>query len=180
MTDSKITTKVEKLQPAGFARTFFVLGSELLFILLPFIVSAIVLNQKGEFTRLFYLSEWSLAASVLMGQSVVKLISGILSFVNENRGYGRAHWEFISLLISGVIVLGLAPALIVLTLVLSASPPSKGLAVAQGVLFVLGLIVFLVVGGVGQAFMMPEKAQSSSAPKAETSAAVIKSPTSRQ
>jgi hypothetical protein len=40
--------------------------AEVLFIILPFIVTGIVFTYKGESSRLLYMPEWSLAASFFL------------------------------------------------------------------------------------------------------------------
>jgi ABC-type polysaccharide transport system permease subunit len=137
----------------GDSNAFSLVGAEFLFILLPFVVSGIVFSYRGEFSRLLYMPEWSLAASVLVGQALVKFISGMLA----NSGKYTVHWERIALAISFLIVLCLVPSLIILSLVLSADAPSRGLAIAQLVMFVIGVGVFFVFGGGGEALMRDEE-----------------------
>lgn len=130
-------------------RAFSMLGAELLFILLPFVVTGIIFSSKGDFSKLLYIPEWSLAASVLIGQAMVKFISGILA----NRTSYSASWERVALAISFLIVVCLVPALIVLSLILVAATPSNGLALLQVLLFILGIIVFFTFGGGGETLM---------------------------
>jgi uncharacterized Tic20 family protein len=121
--------------------------AEVLFFLLPFIIIGMVLFYGGNVRRLFYQPEWSLAASVLCGQAVVKLISGFLS---RPYGDGRTAWEKISLWITSVIVLCLAPSLLILSLILTAKKPSKALVISQVVFFFVGLLVFILFGWLGE------------------------------
>jgi len=139
--------------------------AELLFILLPFVVSGIVFSYKGTFTRLLYMSEWSLAASVLFGQGLVKYVSGILHGVIATEGRGKISREVVAVMISITIVFGLVPSLLVLSLVLIADEPSRGLAVAQLILFILGLLAYFLLAGIGEDAMRLSKIK-----KAEASA----------
>jgi ABC-type polysaccharide transport system permease subunit len=114
---------------------FAILGAEFMFILLPFVVSGIVFSYKGDYSKMLGMHEWSLAASVLIGQSLVKFISGMLA----NRDVYTAHWERVALAISFLIVAGLVPSLIILSLVLG--------------IFVLAVGVFFAFGAGGEALM---------------------------
>jgi hypothetical protein len=84
---------------------------------------------------------------VFFGQGAVKLISGIVSA----KGFSFDK-EPIILAIALVIVVGLVPSLLVLTLVLVSEQPSRGLAVAQCILFFIGLAVFILFGWLGKVF----------------------------
>lgn len=130
-------------------KAFAILGAEFMFILLPFIVSGIIFSYKGDYSKILGMHEWSLAASVLIGQSLVKFISGMLA----NKGVYTAHWERVALAISFIIVAGLVPSLIVLSLVLVDGVHSRGLAIAQVGIFVLAVVVFFAFGAGGEALM---------------------------
>jgi hypothetical protein len=119
------------------------MAAEGLFVVLPLIVLTIVLIQKGKGARnLFGSPEWSFAGAILMGQTVVKLVYAISSV---KRGRIKSA-EFMQLLAAVIIVLGLVPSLIILSLVLTSEAPSTGLIWFQILLFVLGLLVFLFFG----------------------------------
>jgi ABC-type polysaccharide transport system permease subunit len=128
---------------------YAILGAEFLFILLPFIVSGIVFSYKGHYSKLLDMHEWSLAACVLIGQSLVKFISGMLA----NKDVYTARWERVAFAISFLIVAGLVPSLIILSLVLIDGVHSRGLAIAQVGIFVLAVVVFFAFGGGGEALM---------------------------
>lgn len=121
------------------------LMAEVLFMILPFVVTGIVFSYQGVLLKLIYLPEWSLASSVLMGQALVKYISAILSSQNRT----ELPWQRVALNLSFLIVLGLVPSLLILSLVLIAEPYSYSnrLAVSQIVLFIFGLISFFIFGG---------------------------------
>jgi hypothetical protein len=117
--------------------------AEGLFVLLPLVVLVIVsLYSSASVRTLFGNAEWSFAASVLTGQTIVKFISGIMR-------HGRPIWERVALLVSCMLVLGLVPSLIVLSLVLTGATPPLGLIWAQIGLFVLALGVYFVFGTMG-------------------------------
>lgn len=128
---------------------YAILGAEFLFILLPFIVSGIIFSYKGDHFRLFGTHDWSLAASVLIGQSLIKFISGMLA----NKGAYRARWERVALAIAFLIVIGLVPSLIILSLVLVDDDHSGKLVFAQLGIFALGVLVFFAFGAGGETLM---------------------------
>lgn len=128
---------------------YAILGAEFLFILLPFVVSGIVFSHKGDYSKLLRMPEWSLAASVLIGQSLVKFISGMLA----NRTVYTARWERVAFAISFLIVIGLVPSLIILALVLLEGAESLGLTIAQGVIFGVGVLAFFAFGAGGEALI---------------------------
>ena len=125
------------------------LAAELLFIMLPFVVFGIIFTYKGEQSKLAYMPEWSLAASVLFGQALVKYVAGVLG----SRFKFRVVWERIAFFISLILVSGLIPSILVLTLILTTSGPSDNLANAQIGLFGYGLVLFLLFGSMGQSLI---------------------------
>lgn len=117
--------------------------AESLFVLLPLLVLTIVLLYKGRSLRELLASpEWSFGTVIFIGQALVKLVSG-LSQAN------RLVWEKVAFVVSILIVLGLAPSLIILALVLTTDSPSITLIATQLVLFVLGFVAFLFLGRQG-------------------------------
>lgn len=116
--------------------------AEALFVFLPLIVMGIVFLIKGCFLDIFSEAEWSFAAAVLSGQTIVRL-SGIVA------SRGPAEGNYLSLLLASIIVLILVPSLIVLVFVLITDPVPARLAAAQIVLFVVALAAFFFLGLVG-------------------------------
>ena len=124
---------------------------EMLFIVLPLIVLAIVFSFRGHGGDVLSSVEWSFGASILFGQSIVKLIRSMA----EKGGF---HAGRVTLLAAGVLVLGLVPSLVVLSmfLVQEPTPPTTLMVAAQGVLFVLSFFCFLVCAMVGAGKSPPE------------------------
>jgi hypothetical protein len=118
--------------------------AEYLFILLPLIVLALVRFFRGSFANVWSTPEWSFAASVLFGQTIVKFVSGV-----TNLDY-RVSWQVVGLSVTIMIVLGLVPALVVLSFALVAEQQTLSLAVAQLVLFGVATFLFLSIGRFGQ------------------------------
>jgi hypothetical protein len=119
-------------------------GAEFLFVLVPLIVLAIVyMSGERSIYAVLESPEWAFGASILFGQSVVKLVSG------TSRMGATENWGTIVLIVSLVLVFGLMPSLTVLALILSKEPPSNILVIEQLVLFVVGSIAFFILGAMG-------------------------------
>ena len=131
------------------ARAYSILGAEFLFILLPFVVSAVVFSYKGDYLHLLHMPEWSIAASLLIGQSLVKFVSGIIA----NRTAYDAYWDRVALGLSFLIVVGLVPSLLILALVLVSEKISFALAISQIISFAFGVALFFAFGGGGEALL---------------------------
>ena len=123
--------------------TYSLLLSEALFIVFPFIVIAIILFYKNDAKSIFHYPDWALAASILNGQSVIKIVSGAIASTE------RTEWQRVSLVVSLLIIICFVPSLIFLTLILISETPSSFLITSQVLIFVLSLIVFFWVGKTG-------------------------------
>lgn len=92
-------------------------------------------------------SEWAFGAAILFGQALVKFMSGL------SRG-GAAAAGPVAFATALVIVAGLAPSLLVLTLTLiaheSGQSPARWLQISHVVLFVTAAAVYLALGTVGE------------------------------
>lgn len=64
-------------------QTYQRVGAEALFAIFPLVVIAIVFAYEGRFLDLLKTPEWSFAAAVLSGQSLVKLLSGVANLKEE-------------------------------------------------------------------------------------------------
>jgi hypothetical protein len=100
-TKSEIEAARKKLEADRESRATAQSWSELLFVILPFIVIAITLLHRGEIGSPFYLPEWSIVSSVIMGQSIMRLVSSALG--------GRVKNELFMLVLTAIFVFGLAP-----------------------------------------------------------------------
>jgi hypothetical protein len=131
------------------------LFAEILFIVLPLVVLAIVLWNQGKLPDILSRPEWALSAAILFGQALIKFIMGVIA------DRSRFALQVIAAYMAGLIVLGLVPSLIVLALVLLATESnpvtnagvhriSLGLTVAQLSLFGVAMLIFFVLGGKGQ------------------------------
>ena len=116
------------------------LSSEFLFVVLPLLVVFIVLWVRGRTSEILTTPEWSFAAAVLVGQTLVRVVNfSTFSFV-------RPRWERIVLTVAILIVLGLVPALIVLGLVLAGGAAIARLAAAQLAVAAWAVVLFFALG----------------------------------
>lgn len=123
-----------------------ILLSEYLFIFLPFLVIGIIKIYKADFSTFFQAADWSFAASILFGQVIVKLVSGLVI-------HSKAKWQRVVVLLSFILVLGLVPSLVVLALILIDGGVSSFLVKTQLVLFSLASVVFFWVGSAAHAMI---------------------------
>jgi hypothetical protein len=123
------------------------LVAEASFGVLPLIVVLLVVLYSGHSGRLFASPEWAFGASILFGQGLVKFAVGI------GRGGSAANGP-VALAVTLLVVLGLAPSLLILMMVLqsveAAAPVPAWLCAAQVVFFVASIIVYLLFGAVGE------------------------------
>jgi len=93
--------------------------------------------------------EWSFGAAILFGQALVKFSTGVAHG-------GRAAHGPVALAVTLILVLGLAPSLLVLTLILvdtEADPkrdPDTWLGVMQVVLFIASAVTYCIFGMIGE------------------------------
>jgi len=125
---------------------WIILLSEYLFIILPFIVIAIVKIYSDNMHEFIKAPDWSFASSILFGQLLVKIVSG--SLIRK-----EVQWQRVSLLISVILVFGLIPSLTTLTLMLISEGKSNFVIYTQLVLFVVASISFFCIGSAGQSMI---------------------------
>ena len=117
-------------------------ASELLFILLPFVVIAVVLWSRDKLPEVTSRPDFPLAAALLFGQAVVKLISGAIK-------HGHARGPMVRLAVAAGIVFGLTPSLVVLVIDLL-SATERGSSILHMILFGTALIYFVVFSWLGE------------------------------
>ncbi len=130
----EVRKKVKGAEADLDRRGALVAFSEMLFVVLPFIVIAMTLGHRGELRTILFLPEWSIVSAVIVGQTIVKLASATIG--------RRVHKEMIGLWLSILLVCLLVPILVVLAIVLTAEKVSVTLAATQAVLFLLAATVF--------------------------------------
>lgn len=119
----------------------FEVATEFLFSLLPFIVVGLVLWHQSLLSRFFYLPEMSLATAVLVGQAMARFIARA---IKSQEGPRQVREHAAASIFAFALVFCLVPALVLLVLIQLASTThvSDSLAVAQGIVFAWGLVVY--------------------------------------
>ena len=127
--------------------------AEIAFAGLPLLIVLMVLLRYERGDHIWSAPEWAFGAAILFGQALVKFMTGLA------HGGKAAHGP-VALAITLIIVLGLAPSLLVLTLILMAREGSPvqpaevatGLCVAQIVWFLAAAATYVMFGAVGEAW----------------------------
>jgi TRAP-type mannitol/chloroaromatic compound transport system permease small subunit len=153
-----------------YSRTWVTLIIELLFIAVPFVVILIVLILSGESSRFWQISEWAFAGVVLAGQGLTKFLSGKLA--QKSRGRGSAtHWVVLITLIGALLTFFAGVILYKIVeskeAVKSASAHlSSGLVDWQLTFFIIGVFIFIILGGAGElAKIREENGQQGDSPQ---------------
>lgn len=87
----------------------------------------IIYTHKGTQDQIWQAPELSFAAAVIYGQSIIKMIAPISSL-------GGFYGDRVALLCAFIVVLGLVPSLVILSLMLSSESPADFLVQAQKIL----------------------------------------------
>ena len=130
-------------------RAFAGLFAEVSFAGLPLLVVLMVLLRYARGGEVIASPEWSFGAAILFGQALVKFSTGVAHG-------GRAAHGPVALAVTLILVLGLAPSLLVLTLILidtEADPrrhPETWLGATQVVLFTVSAVTYCVFGLIGE------------------------------
>lgn len=126
----------------------FAIASEILFALLPIIVILfIIIFTSNDLKSLFFRSELSFISVFFYGQTLVKLISGLL------RSKRSFKWQIIVLYISVIIIVGLIPSVILLSVIFLEINTMLYIYIIQAVWFFLALFTFFVIGRIGQMYI---------------------------
>lgn len=125
-------------------QTYQRVGAEALFAIFPLVVVAIVFAYEGRFLDLLKTPEWSFAAAVLSGQSLVKLLSGVANLKEE------ANYIFIGLVGASLFVFVLGPSIVTLTYIILTDRIGNLIGVSQILIFITSIVTLFVVGGLGQ------------------------------
>lgn len=111
--------------------------SKLLFVIVPLLINAIVLVIHGHPKEFLTLSEWSILATVVNGQTIVKLSSAVL-------GRRVVEYQF-QLIQAAFIALVFIPSVMVLVFILMASPVSLTMQLCQLAVFLVSAAIFWIV-----------------------------------
>lgn len=118
--------------------------AELCFMFLPFVVILIINLTKGDWAKLLQTSDWALAATLLFGQTIVKMMMGVAS---QEHSF---NYQLFGLITALIIVFGLVPSITVISIFQISPKLSTGLVVVQFILLGASISVFIVFGTIGQ------------------------------
>lgn len=115
---------------------------EISFIILPFIVMIIIYIYLNKLNNILYEPEWSLASSVMFGQSIIKMIHAINNGTKGKKVHLKSY--NIGAMISLLIVIGLIPSLIVLSLIFTSKEIPNWLMIMQIIYFIFAITIFTI------------------------------------
>ena len=123
------------------------LAAEVAFAVLPLVVVLIVVGHAGHSTALLASPEWSFGAAIIYGQALAKFVAGLA------RGGGAAMGP-VTLTVALLVVFGLVPSLLFLTMTLQAIEEAQEVAmylrIGQVILFGGGALAYVLLGAVGE------------------------------
>ncbi|WKV11266.1 hypothetical protein [Marivirga harenae] len=144
MTSGNNQKEENKVFKEDFRKEIVALIAELCFIFLPFIVIIIINLTNNSWENLIHTSNWSLAAALLFGQSLVKIIMGVAS---QEHSF---NYQAFGLIAALILVFGLVPSITVLAIIETSILLSTGLIIIQFILLALSIYTFLHFGTIGQ------------------------------
>lgn len=124
----------------------FLILTDILFTLAPLIILFIIKINKESFESFLKAPDVSFVNMILFGQSLVRFVSG------TTKTRKNVNWQLISLILTILIVLGLFPSAIILTLILL-NPFSSDFIIWQWGIFIFALLANFIIGSVGQMFL---------------------------
>jgi hypothetical protein len=125
----------------------FIVYGEILFAVFPFLIKLLIIfSGYTKFSEFFNSSDWSLAGSILVGQAIIRYMSGA---IKQGR---NVTWQMVSFQQSVIFVLA-ALCFVTYGIYQSQTQHSLFLLVWQFFLFLISVIVFLGFGSAGQYFL---------------------------
>jgi hypothetical protein len=123
------------------------LAGEVAFAVLPLLAVLMVLLYTQHAHHIFASPEWTFGAAILFGQAVVKFVAGLARA-------GAAAPGPVALMVALLVVFGLVPSILVLTMTLHSAEigqsPSRWLQTLQVVLFFSAAGMYMVFGTIGE------------------------------
>ncbi|MBI5295339.1 MAG: hypothetical protein HY869_07670 [Chloroflexi bacterium] len=120
-----------------------VVYGELVFVALPFIIMFLLQIQKNSFGVIWKNPDWSIAATILSGQTLIRFGSGLTKYQGKKNWQKANLWQ--ALIFSFALVC--FSNFLVMQLV---SDPNVFFVFTQIPLFVLSACMFVVFGSIGQ------------------------------
>ena len=127
-------------------RSALTIVTELLFLFLPLLLIIMHSFARIDQPPILSRSEWSFAAIVLFGQTVVRLTAGLMKSTKMKK------WQPISLIITAIIVFGIVPSAFTLAWILDGNR-LIWIVIVQQVLFWISVGTYLVLGTIGQMYL---------------------------
>jgi hypothetical protein len=116
--------------------------TELLFIVLPFVIVALVLSYRGSVAHLIYIPEWAIAATVLEGQVLVKFISAFFILGKEVDTVESMSWG--GFIFTLLLIICFVPTVLILVFVFLEPEITHRLAITQVIAFIIAVLIFFV------------------------------------
>jgi len=122
----------------------FAIG-ETCFIIMPFIVMTIIFAFKHKLEEMLFVPEWSLAASVMFGQTIIKIIHSIGKYSVRYTIYQYRLGMYLSF----IIIIGLVPSLVILSIINSFNKQEipNWIYIIQIILFIIATVIFYLING---------------------------------
>jgi len=122
----------------GVVNAIGVFVTEILFVMVPVIVLAMIHLYKGAGQNIWSIPEWSFIAAVLFGQAIPRMF-----YVLDEAGR-PFNPKTTSAVAAIVIVLGLIPSLLILIFLALSDNPSRWLIFGQLIMFILSILTLLI------------------------------------
>lgn len=137
----------------GYGQTWVTLITELLFVAIPFVVIFIVLTLHDKKIKMLEMSEFAFAGIVLGGQAITKYVSGALA-KRHTDATSRPRVTLLIATASSILIFFAGFILYRIVEIRETVEPvghlSLGLITSQIVIFVVGIILFIILGGSGE------------------------------
>ncbi|EMO55914.1 hypothetical protein [Leptospira noguchii] len=124
----------------------YIIISDIFFIIAPLIIYFLVKANEGDIHEFFRSPDIGYANIVFFGQTLVRFVSGIAKTSK------KLSWQFISLILTLIIVLGFLPSAVILMISLS-NKYNSNLYIFQWILFFVAIIIYFIVGSIGQMYL---------------------------
>jgi hypothetical protein len=130
------------------SKAVLVIIMEILFALMPLgIIFLITLLTSKNILSIFKRSDISFIAVFLFGQTLVRVISGI---VNSRK---HKKWQIVAFIISLLFLLGVIPSVILLIIVYTETSISNLVYILQNIWLTISIATYFIFGSIGQMYL---------------------------
>lgn len=98
---------------------FWYVVAEACFVILPFVALSFVFIYQSRAKDIFQEPEWSIVSTVMFGQAITKLI---YAMIKRTENQFRLNSNSLTAFFSAIILLGLVPSIVTLTLIIALKP----------------------------------------------------------